>query len=73
MGARFIPIPARTPASTCRGCSEEIFFVKHPSTGRPHPVSIAEEGCEAPTPLLDGQGLSHFSNCPAADRFRGKP
>lgn len=68
---RFIPIPARTQPSPCRGCGELFYWAPHPSTGRRHPVSIAEEGCEEPTPLLDGQGVSHFSNCPNAEEFRG--
>lgn len=65
-----IPIPARTPAARCRSCGQEIYFAPHPSTGRMHPVSVEHEDAERPTSLSEGQGISHFADCPNADHHR---
>lgn len=70
MPNQMIPIPARTPASSCRSCGQKIYWVSHPSSGRNHPVSIEHEDAEAPTSLLEGQGISHFADCPNADQHR---
>jgi hypothetical protein len=66
-----IPIPARTPQTHCSSCGQVIYFAPHPGTGRSHPVSVAHEEAEEPTPFADGCGISHFSDCPTADQHRG--
>lgn len=68
-----IPIPAKTRPSKCRSCDQTIYFAPHPSTGRVHPISIEHEEAEEPTPFSDGQGISHFSDCPHADQHRRSP
>lgn len=42
----------------CRSCGADIFWDKHPKTGRPHPYNA--------------DGTSHFATCPDAQRWRGK-
>jgi hypothetical protein len=68
--ATMIPIPAQTPPSKCKSCSQTIYFAPYPTTGRPHPVSIAHEDAEAPTQFADGHGISHFTDCPNAAQHR---
>lgn len=68
-----IVIPRGLEPVACRGCGAQIWWAPHPSTGRAHPVSVEYDivpGCKRPTPSLDGAGISHFSTCPQADRFR---
>ena len=40
----------------CRGCGQDIVFMAHPKTGKPHPFE------------LDRQ-TSHFIGCPARQTF----
>lgn len=68
-----IPIPARTAQTHCSSCGQAIYFAPHPATGRPHPVSTQHDEAEEPTPFADGQGISHFSDCPTADQHRSRP
>jgi hypothetical protein len=70
MANPMIPIPARTSPSRCRSCGQTIYWATHPSSGRAHPVSIEHEDAEAPTGLVDGQGISHFADCPNANDHR---
>jgi hypothetical protein len=65
-----IPIPAGTPQANCRSCGQSIYFAPFPTTGRPHPVSVAHEDAQEPTPFADGVGISHFEDCPTADQHR---
>jgi hypothetical protein len=68
-----ITIPRGLEAQPCSGCGAPIYWAPHPSTGRAHPVSYNPDvalGCRRPTPYLDGAGISHFADCPDADRFR---
>jgi hypothetical protein len=65
-----IPIPARTPQTHCRSCGQSIYFAPFPTTGRPHPVSVAHEDAQEPAPFADGVGISHFEDCPTADQHR---
>ena len=49
------------PKSYCRGCGKEIFWVK--TIGRKKmPISKTE----------NGEYISHFADCPAANKFRKK-
>ena len=66
----FIAIPAGTPPSKCRGCEMVIYFCTHPRTSRVHPVSVAHEDAVLPTVTTAGRGISHFADCPEAERFR---
>lgn len=68
--AYMIPILPGTKSSTCRFCPERIYWAPHPSTGRDHPVSVKAPDAYAPSPTAEGLGVSHFSNCPGADRAR---
>jgi hypothetical protein len=70
MPEQMIPIPARTSPSNCRKCSQLIYWVSHPSSGRPHPVSIEHEDAIAPGREFEGKGISHFADCVNADEFR---
>lgn len=72
MGKHRIPIPARTRPTECKSCGQTIYFAPHPSTGRMHPISILDDDAIAPSPLLDGIGISHFADCPEADKHRTK-
>lgn len=71
-----IRIPAGTAARRCSKCPELIYDVKNPTTGKLRPVSIEQYKNNppgiAPTLELDGVGISHFANCPAAAEFRSK-
>lgn len=66
-------IPAGTRPQPCRGagCRAAVYWVTHPRTGRPHPVSVAHPDAAAPTRAKPGTGISHFQDCVAADDFRG--
>lgn len=71
-----ITIPRGIESQPCRGCGQPIYWAPHPSTGRAHPVSVdpdIAQGCRRPTGSIDGKGISHFANCPDADRFRKAP
>jgi hypothetical protein len=66
----FIPIPKGTKPGKCRSCPAVIYFAPHPTSGKLHPISIADPECFAPTAETDGQGVSHFSNCEFAKEHR---
>ena len=42
----------------CRSCDAMIMWKPHPTTGKLHPFNL--------------DGVSHFSNCPQAEEWRGK-
>lgn len=65
-----IPIPKGTPEAKCRSCQQLIFWSPHPTSGRNHPVSVADPDAKKPTKTEDGQGISHFADCPNADKHR---
>lgn len=67
---KWLPIPAKTQRSKCRFCPEMIYWAPHPSTQNSHPISVQVDGSEPPTADTEGRGVSHFSNCPGADRAR---
>lgn len=66
-----IPIPAGNAASKCKSCQQTIYWAPYPTTGKMHPVSIDNAHGRAPSSNADGQGLSHFSDCPNAEQHRG--
>lgn len=55
----------------CRGCGAKIVWKKMKSTGRANPCDppvlavVTDDGV-----VVHGR-VSHFSSCPAAQRFRG--
>lgn len=61
-------IPAGTRPWRCRGCPELVYSV--PDTKAPITVRYADG--RAPTATADGEGVSHFLNCPKRDRFSAK-
>jgi hypothetical protein len=73
---RLFAIPPGTREAACRRCHAPIYWITHPATGRPHPVSVApakDERCERPSGTTWGHGISHFDDCPFADEFRRSP
>lgn len=57
------------PAAKCLHCPATIYFVPT-KNGRHMPVRCDIEGGAVPTKTEDGRGLSHFADCPGADRAR---
>lgn len=53
---KWIPVPAGTPATTCRSprCGKVIYFAPHPGTGRPHPVDCSVPGGVEPSQTVGG-------------------
>lgn len=41
---------------TCKGCGQQIYWVRNPKSGKRLPVTI--------------EALNHFADCPQAGRFR---
>lgn len=66
----FIPIPAGTPPTPCKSCRQLIYWAPHPSTGKNHPVSVADPESYAPDQDSDGKGITHFADCPNAASHR---
>lgn len=80
----YFDIPLGTPLSRCRSCGQPVYFITT-KRGKLMPVSIAAEGCRAPDTFPEGQlnvfggadtpqagrGISHFSDCPDAQAWRG--
>lgn len=70
--ANLITIPAGTPAARCSKCPATIYWVIT-DKGKRSPVSVNTAiyaGCFPPTETREGQGVSHFADCPAAAGFR---
>lgn len=85
--AQWFIVPAGSRSSSCRGpnCHVLIHWMKHPRTGKPHPIDCTVEGGLQPSvhagealpslfgdqiPAQDGRGVSHFDTCVDARRFR---
>lgn len=75
---QFFDVPADVKPVKCAHCPATIYFVRMPS-GRRMPVDCSVEGGRRPDPGLlngtepdavDGRGISHFANCPGADKVR---
>lgn len=65
-------VPAGTRPSKCSSCGAEIFWIEHQGrTGKTSriPVSIDAEG-RRPQDNQGGEGISHFADCPNADKHR---
>jgi hypothetical protein len=72
-GASFIPIPPGSKPIQCRYCGKMIYLAPHPTTKKPHPVTIHfEQGIE-PTRTTFGQGMTHKAECPDAINDRAHP
>lgn len=67
-----LPIPAKTRATSCSSCQQRIYFAPHPTTGRPHPISVQHPNAVEPTATDGGFGISHFADCPTAAQHRKK-
>lgn len=78
----FFVIPAGTRISRCDSCSQEIYWIVH--EGKPKrkgepgkisrlPISVAEPRAIEPMDDRGGQGISHFADCPYANRHHKKP
>jgi len=68
---RWIYVPSGTPSSECTDprCRKRIWWIKTANRKRA-PVNCAVEGGFEPTATMQGRGLSHFIDCPGAERFR---
>ncbi len=66
-----LPIPAGTTPTACKSCGQTMYFAPHPTTGRPHPISIMHANAVEPTATEGGFGISHFADCPSAAQHRG--
>jgi hypothetical protein len=72
-GTKFLPIAPGAKSVPCNRCGKAIYFATHPTTKRPHPVTInVEQGIE-PTRTTWGQGLSHYADCPDVLNDRAHP
>jgi hypothetical protein len=65
---RLFEIRPGAASTRCAGCPEHIFWVSHPNSKRPVPVSIATPLGRAPARGAYGYGIDHFENCPASKR-----
>lgn len=65
----FFDVAADTPARTCDHCPATIYFVRT-TTGKRMPVRCDVPEGKAPTATEPGRGLSHFADCPGANRAR---
>lgn len=70
-----IPIPKGTRSEACRSakCGARVYWAPHPSTGKPHIVSVNPTllaGAKEPTPYEDGLGVSHWADCKDPINFR---
>lgn len=64
-------IPPGTAPSRCRSCGKTIYWVKT-AIGRTMPVSVQADKPDhrEPTTSAEGHGVSHFADCPDANRWR---
>ena len=66
----YLTVPAGARPTNCRGCDALIYFIKN-AADKWVPVDCqADAQCAPPTAMSEGVGVSHFGNCPEADRFR---
>lgn len=67
----YFDIPEGRRPKPCEACGTPLYFVQQPS-GSWMPVEVDEadeQQCE-PTRDSTGTGITHFGNCPEADKFR---
>lgn len=65
----FFEVPAALQARPCTSCGQLIYLVRMAS-GSFMPVTCKPAGCTAPAGGQAGRGMSHFIDCPKADRHR---
>lgn len=65
----FFVVPRDTETSTCRGCSQVVYWITT-AKGKKMPVDTRVDGGLEPLRDRDGRGLSHFATCPNAEHFR---
>jgi hypothetical protein len=68
-GTVMIPIPPGTRQFQC-SCGAFVYWGIHPSTKRPHVVSMRHVHAVHPTSTTFGEGITHFADCEHADRHR---
>ena len=72
---QWFTVPAGTPASECRGCKATVYWIVTENDRR-MPVNCDVPGGVRPVRFGGdaakdkGRGLSHFADCPNANRFR---
>lgn len=78
----FFGIPPGTRLSRCDSCHAEIYWIQHECKPKRKgekgkisrlPISLKEPRAYKPTDDQWGQGISHFADCPFADRHHKKP
>lgn len=67
-------VPAGTRSSPCRSCQKPCYWITT-AKGKAmlvdcRPDAVRYPGCFMPTDQTDGTGISHFANCPNADKHR---
>lgn len=70
-GTVLIPIPPGTRQFQC-SCGAMVYWGTHPSTKRPHVVSMQHVQAVHPTSTTCGQGITHYADCPDRDQHRRK-
>jgi len=71
--AQFLPIAPGSRLVRCRWCPKFVYWSGHPSTGKPHPISVDTHPAScAPTSTTFGQGVTHWADCAGA-AARRKP
>lgn len=67
----FYDVPHNAHGATCRYCGKAfVYFVAMPS-GKKMPVNCHVEGGQYPiSGQREGKGISHFIDCPGADKAR---
>jgi hypothetical protein len=63
------PVPKGTQPAECKYCKAMIYFVRT-KNDKLMPVDCEVDGGVEPTDIKDGAGISHFSDCPGADKAR---
>jgi hypothetical protein len=66
----FFTVPAGTRPSMCRSCYKRVFFITTTKNKRSMPVNCAVDGGSEPGTLSEGRGISHFADCPYAQKHR---
>ena len=68
-------VPSSTPASECRSCKAEVYWIVTAS-GKRMPIECAVDGGLSPWKGVPGdgdmagRGISHFATCPQAGTWR---
>lgn len=65
----YFVVPPGLAPKPCAYCEAAVYWITT-TTGKRMPVRCDVDGGYAPTDEAVGRGLSHFADCPGADRAR---